>query len=166
MIDYFCAGVAVFSALLAAFISDVRAAVLWLWVAGLAVGGVFLAMNAEVLAVIQWVVSTLVALAFIYYAVMLGEYGIEDGRSSRARMIQCLVPVAMGLSFVGMLAFGAGSKFFSSIQETGVLPLQNAEGVGRRLTGEYLLAVELLGLTLFLSIVGSGVLGRPDVREE
>ena len=58
---WICSALAVTAAAFAAFVRDLRRAVLALWIASLAVGGVYLSLNAELLAVVQWIASTLVA---------------------------------------------------------------------------------------------------------
>src|SRR5688500_17716981 len=74
MMGWIFAGVTLAAALMATFVGHMRRAILALWVAGLGVGGMYLTVGAEFLAIIQWIVSTLVTISFVFFAVMFGEY--------------------------------------------------------------------------------------------
>ncbi|MGZ3698551.1 MAG: hypothetical protein ACXWP5_10475, partial [Bdellovibrionota bacterium] len=71
-------GVTLSACATATLVGNIRRAALALWVASLGVGGIYLTMGAELLAVIQWVVSTLVAISFVFFSVMFGEYHQKD----------------------------------------------------------------------------------------
>jgi NADH:ubiquinone oxidoreductase subunit 6 (subunit J) len=166
MILWVCAGVLVLSAFLAAVMSDVRSATLWLWVAGLGAGGVYLSVGAELLAVIQWIVATVVAIGFVFYSVMFGEFGSQAREKPVRQLIQSVLPIGVGLIFEGMLWLGSGPGFLGMPMIQGVPQAQDLSGTGRVLARDHLLSVEILGLILLLLVVGSGVIARPDVVSE
>src|SRR5262245_19689582 len=106
MIETISAAVALAAALAATFVGDVRKAILALWIAGIGVGGLYLSIGAELLAVVQWVISTLVAIAFIFYGVMYGELGAPDSRPIGKRLTEAVLPVLIGGSFAGVVWLG------------------------------------------------------------
>lgn len=157
--------IALVGAFLATFLYDVRGSILALWVTGLGVGGLFLSMGAEVLAIILWIVSTLVAISFMFYAVTFGEYGIRDSRPWKNRLIAAILPVLCGGLFVTLIWLGSkdlvGDHFARAV--TLKEPIENLQILGEKISKDHLLALEILGLCLFLVVVGTGVVSRPEV---
>src|SRR3989344_6991442 len=66
-------GVAIGAAVISAIIDSLRSAALFLWLCGIAMGGIYLSFGAEYLAFVQWVLSTITALSFVFYSVLFGE---------------------------------------------------------------------------------------------
>jgi NADH:ubiquinone oxidoreductase subunit 6 (subunit J) len=160
---WICSGLALVAGGAACFVADIKRAVLSLWVAGLAVGGIYLSVGAELLAVVQWIVATIVAMSFIFYSVMFGEYGKRDPRPLLEKAKGLILPLLIGVAFVGILAI-TGQLTNSEIQPAATPAAgQSLLDLGRRLASEHLLSLEVLGLSLFLVIVGSGVIARPEV---
>jgi NADH:ubiquinone oxidoreductase subunit 6 (subunit J) len=155
------------AAVLATFVSDVRRAVIALWLCGLGMGGIFLSVGAELLAITQWIVSTLVVISFIFYAVMFGEFGVSDERPLKARLQGLVMPLIAGAAFAAAAWIGAGMLHgdVTAIEAPTTTSGSPTAEVGRRLTEENWLSLEVLGLTLFLVIVGSGIVARPEVRD-
>lgn len=148
------------SALVATFVGDLRRAVLALWVAGLGVGAIYLTLGAEVLAIIQWIVSTLVAISFVFFSAMFGEYGPGDGLRFDRHMVKAGLGVLVGGAFAWVIWFATESLPDGAMGV--VAEGTDVEALGRALTGQHLLSLEVLALTLFLVLVGGGVLARPD----
>lgn len=172
MIAVVFAAVALVAAAVAAFVSDIRRATLALWVAGLAAGCIFLTIGAEALAVIQWVLSTLVAISFIFFSVMFGEYG-QGGAdfkgwrtlpvAEKRRLLIAAGAVFMGFAFSWLVWRAAGPLPLDllAVPTAG----NDLQALGRVLTEEHLLSLEVLALTLFLVLVGGGVIARPESGE-
>jgi NADH:ubiquinone oxidoreductase subunit 6 (subunit J) len=80
------------SAIYATVAGDTKRSILSLWFAGLSVGGLYLSWGAEFLAVLQWILSTLVAISFLFYAVMFGEYGAKDPRDWKKGRLTLFFP--------------------------------------------------------------------------
>jgi NADH:ubiquinone oxidoreductase subunit 6 (subunit J) len=158
------AGITLGAAGLAAFVGDIRRAVLSLWVAGLGIGAVYLLLGAEVLAIVQWIVSTLVAISFIFYSAMYGEYGPGEGMKLDRSLIKSGLGLAAGAAFAWVIWIGAGQVS----EEKMLLPAEGSDvaALGRTLTQQHLLSLEVLALTLFLVLVGGGVIARPDAGSE
>lgn len=158
------------SAAFATFWSDVKGAVLALWACGLATGGLFLSMGAELLAVVQWIVCTVVAITFVFYSITFGEYGVRDTRKLGARLVTAILPVILGAGFA--LVLWAGMSPLEGVPQgfdlsAGVSgQILSTQELGRSFVHDHFLAVELLALLLFVVIVGAGVIARPDEQEK
>lgn len=173
MIFWICCALVLGGAAMACFVGDLRRAVLALWVCSLGVGGLYLFMGAELLAIIQWIVSTLISIAFVFYAVMFGEYGVNDRRPLPRRIIDAIQPVALGLAFTAVIWLGGGhlsgvvaeaGASFPHAPDGSSMAGQDLAVLGKALAEDHLLSLEILALTLFLVIVGSGVVARPETR--
>jgi NADH:ubiquinone oxidoreductase subunit 6 (subunit J) len=148
----------------ATFVGDIRRAVLSLWVAGLGIGAIYLTLGAELLAVVQWIVSTLVAISFVFFSVMFGEYGQKQKMQLDRRLIKVLLAVLLGLAFAWVVWFGSGRYPDELLAQ----PMEGTDlaAIGKTLTGQHLLSLEVLALTLFLVLVGGGVIARPDEQND
>lgn len=161
MIGWIFAGITLGAALMATFVSPIRRAILALWVVGLGVGAIYLTVGAEFLAIIQWIVSTLVTISFVFFSVMFGEYNPpkEQSKKSASQGVLLLaLSVILGLSFSAIIWLGA-----ESLPETAFVVEPKSgdlSSLGRVLTHENLLSLEVLALTLFLVLVGGGVVAR------
>ena len=151
------------SALAATFLSDIKLAALSLWFVGLAAGGLYLSLGAEFLAITQWIVSTLICGSLTFYSVMFGEYGRTDSRPLSRKMSSAVLPVLAG-GAVAWAIWSTGTQL-GSLQ---VVPAQASDllSLGRKLADENFLALEILALTLFLVVVGAGVVVRPERRQQ
>lgn len=166
-VNWMFGSLAVLGVAQATFDSQPWRSILSLWVAGVCVGGIFLNVGAEFLAIVQWIVSTLIAISFVFFSVMFGEYrgAASEGEvkeSRRERLIFGLVSGFLGLSFAFVI--GLGSSGFSVDSAPGSSQ-PSLSVLGRKLTQEHLLSLEVLGLALFLILVGSGVIARSEGDE-
>ena len=187
---YFFAGLTIFAAVLATLLPRTKHALLALWVVGLGVGGIYLSVGAEVLAIIQCIQSTLVTIAFVFFAVMFGEFAPPQGGSeapptgarkkvlgifykpglnrpgqNRKDQLFLILSFLLGASFVVVIWLGtqgmpAGVQIGSNANaEDGI------HALGHILAQDHLLSLEVLGLTLFLVLIGGGVIARLDRPE-
>jgi NADH:ubiquinone oxidoreductase subunit 6 (subunit J) len=162
-IFWICGALMLLASLVATFAGDVRVSILALGLAGLAAGGLHLSLGAELLAVIQWIVSTLITLALLTYSVTYGEFGVQDARKKSQRAIDALFPVLLGGTLTGVIWLGTRHLPIAGVVEVG--PPEGIAKVGRALLDGHILSLELLAVLLLLVIVGSGVLSRPDRGE-
>ncbi|HTL13288.1 MAG TPA: NADH-quinone oxidoreductase subunit J [Bdellovibrionota bacterium] len=154
---WICSFLAIGAAVAASFFSELKRAALALWVCALALGGVYLSLGAEYLAIVQWIVSTLGVAAFVFFSVLLGS---RDGKHDWAKYLA----VAGALVLLGGIIWMTVRDFVPSVvwdKDHGGMV-----GLGNALVTEYLLPVEILALTLFLVVVGAGVITRPEDRGE
>jgi len=161
---WLCSFLTLGGALVATLAGDVRISILALWLAGFGAGGIYLSLGAELLAVLQWVVSTLITLSFIFYAVTYGEYGTPDPRSLPKRAVGGIFPILLGGSFSAVLWLG--TRHLPSAGAFVPADGLNLAGVGKTLVSKHLLSLELLVVLLFLVIVGAGVVARPESEEK
>jgi NADH:ubiquinone oxidoreductase subunit 6 (subunit J) len=155
--------VIVLAAIIAIFAADVRRAILALWAVGLSAGGIYLSVGAELLAVIQWIVSTVVTIVFFSFSSMFhgadkSEGDSVAGMSGFARNIPAAVmAVSIGVGFAAVVELGLGGiGEFLGPDGGGVAVVGNAIMV------EHLLSLEMTALTLFLALIGGATIARPE----
>lgn len=161
MIGWVFAAITLSAVLMATFVNHMRRAILALWVAGLGVGAMYLTVGAEFLAIIQWIISTLVTISFVFFSVMFGEYNApKEKEQKKNRWILTVLSLFLGAGFAAIIWLGAGN-----LPEAGLIePAQPSDLnlVGKVLTQDNLLSLEVLALTLFLVLVGGGVVSRSE----
>jgi NADH:ubiquinone oxidoreductase subunit 6 (subunit J) len=170
IISWAFAAIAFGAALVATILPDMRRASLALWVVGLGVGAVYLTVGAELLAVIQWILSTVIAVSLVFFSVMFGEYGAKREKPDKRAIGRIAMGGALAALLVVALALGLGGALQSSPLETPLtspnVPASDLAAVGKALAERHFLSLEILALTLFLVLVGGGVLARPDRAQE
>jgi NADH:ubiquinone oxidoreductase subunit 6 (subunit J) len=164
MIGWIFAGITLSAGIMATFEKKMRRAILALWVAGIGVGAMYLTVGAEFLAIIQWIVSTLVTISFVFFSVMFGEFNAPPARSEKkgSQLILAL-SILLGATFTAIIWLGARELPEISM----VLSKEGGDlaSVGKMLTQDNLLSLEVLALILFLVLLGGGVVARSDGGE-
>jgi NADH:ubiquinone oxidoreductase subunit 6 (subunit J) len=166
---------AVGGAALAVILRDIRRASLAVWVAGLGVGAIEMSLGAEALAVSQWVLSTVALVVFILFAVSFGEYRFDSEKKPAAgavlsegrfwRLARVAGPALLGFAFMGVVVFG-----YVPLEKRGALPAPpqvapaatDLGAIAGSLLRENFVALEAVGLLLFLTLVGAGMVARPE----
>ncbi len=150
------------AAAVATFIEPMRRAILALWIAGLALGALFLYQGSEFLALLQWLIASLLTISFMFFVVMFGEFDtVQDSPPGTLfEKLRWVVPSILGLGFAWLIA--------STVQ---LIPIHeeirpDLMAIGQCLIDEYFLAFEILGLFLLLVLVGAGVTARPFVGQK
>jgi NADH:ubiquinone oxidoreductase subunit 6 (subunit J) len=162
MIPWVFAALTFLAAVVASFAQDLRRSHLALWVAGLSAGALYLTLGAELLAIVQWIVSTLVTISLLFFSAMFGstQERKRSGESVVRKILPVLLPMLLGLLFAAIVWHGGGM-----IPDEALTPTQESNGLhalGKALSGRHLLSLEVLALTLFLVLVGGGVVARPE----
>src|ERR1700761_6658818 len=98
MMVWIFAGITLSAVLLATFVNQMRRAILALWVAGLGIGALYLTIGAEFLAIIQWIVSTLVTISFVFFAVMFGEFNSVQSKKQGTGYVLRILCILLGFS--------------------------------------------------------------------
>jgi NADH:ubiquinone oxidoreductase subunit 6 (subunit J) len=171
MISWIFSAIALGAALTATLVQGMRRAILSLWIAGIATGCIFLTVGAETLAVIQWIISTLVAIALFFFAVMFGEYESKqpelahEKRSLREKLdrktvVSALIATVIGAAFA--LIIYLGSSDLSVGQAPTPAAGNDLASLGKVMVENHIISLEVLALTLFLILVGGGVVARPE----
>jgi NADH:ubiquinone oxidoreductase subunit 6 (subunit J) len=155
--------VAMVAVCVASFVSHIRHAILALWVAGLSTGALYLVLGVELLAVVQWVMSTLVTIAFIFFSVMFGEYGRmsqeKNFKKSSEGILFILLSSLLGGVFSWVMIRGSKDlpgAFEFQFQKTDL----DLGSFGSLLVQDHWLSLEVIALTLFLVLIGGGVAAR------
>jgi NADH:ubiquinone oxidoreductase subunit 6 (subunit J) len=161
MITWVFSGISLAAVVIAVFERQMKRAILALWVAGIGTGALYLSLGAEFLAIIQWIVATLVAISFMFFSVMFGEYHAAP-KKDRTRKNYLLIGCALliGGVFTGMI--GMSSEWVLLGQRNLVAQESDLLSLGRQLTRDHLLALEVLAFTLFLTLIGGGVIVRSE----
>ncbi len=170
MISWIFSVIALGGALTATAVQGMRRAILALWITGLAMGCVFLTVGAETLAILQWIISTLVAIALFFFAVMFGEYESEKREHApfyktlnRKMVVSAIIATVIGLAFAAIIHLGASD--FSIAQTPAPASGNDLASLGKVIVENHILSLEVLALTLFLILVGGGVVARPESTE-
>lgn len=150
------------SAGFAVCVSDVKRAALALWMTGLGVGALFLGLGAETLGIAQWILSTLIAITFVFYSVMFGEYEGAQRELPRLPWLAWAATISLGAGFVAVLWFASRHLDLFAGLTAAQVDRGALVALGRSIIENHLISLELLGLTLFLVMVGVGVVARPE----
>lgn len=161
------AGLTLGAALMATFASNIKRAILALWVVGLGIGAVYLTVGAEFLAIIQCMVSTLVTISLIFFSVMFGEYQTHPEtpakRLTSVDILRTVLSLLLGTGFAGVIWLGVKDLPQEVLTQSG--SGNDLGALGRALTQDNLLSLEVLALILFLVLVGGGVIARLEKSE-
>src|SRR3954463_9439017 len=103
MIPWVFASLTFISAAFASFAPDLRRSNLALWVAGLSAGALYLTLGAELLAIVQWIVSTLVTISLLFFSSMYGAPQSKAGKWDARRVLRTGLPVLLGLLFAAII---------------------------------------------------------------
>ena len=160
---------------LAVLLRDIRRAALAVWVAGLGVGAVEMSLGAEALAVSQWILSTVAVVTFVLFAVSFGEYRFDQAEKATAGAVapegrfwtvaRAAGPALLGFAFMGVIVFG-----YAPLEKRGGLPAPaqavpaatDLGAIAGSLLHENFVALEAVALLLFLTLVGAGMVARPE----
>ena len=160
MADAFTVLCAIF-AVVATFSTNFKTSVLSLWMSGLAAGGLYLTLGTDTLAVIQWISATLVAVSFVFFSMMFGEFSEQPGEyKNLKKTAKNLVFILLGGGFAAVVYVGIQT----GLKESGpTIPLTgDLSSMGKIIPDYHFLSFEVLALLLFLVLVGGGVIARPD----
>jgi len=153
--------VSVFFAVMACAGLSSKRTICFLWLCGLGVGGIFLSLGAEFLALVQWMTATLLLMVMSYLSMLLKDGETQTKRMKRTRVFVTLggvVTVAVIASIdVGTLsAFGPNTE----LEKGGIM------SVAQLLVGKYAVTFGVFCVLVFVSIVGIGTNFRPMERNK
>lgn len=151
---------AVIAAVIAVALSDMRKTIMASWVASMSAGALFLAYGAEYLAVVQWTIGTLIAISFLVYASLFGEYAAIDKRVGRKKAFDAIPALVIGGSFLAIVSIAIFGK---SVGSDG--PVLDLAATGQSLAERHLISLELIAFLLLAVLIGAGVIGRAETFE-
>jgi NADH:ubiquinone oxidoreductase subunit 6 (subunit J) len=167
MLSWIFSAIALGAALTATVVTSMQRAILSLWIAGLAMGCLFLTLGAETIAILQWIISTLVAISLFFFAVMFGEYERETKSPTlfnRKFIVSMILATALGAAFAFIIYLGANELSGGPAITTN--QVNDLASLGKVIVENHIVSLEVLGLTLFLVLVGGGVVARPEATEK
>ncbi len=156
--NYVFAILALVTATLATIAHDLKYSILSMWIAGLATGAIFLTVDAEFLGIVQWIVSTLVAISFVFFGVMFGDFESNEKKKGKANYLMVSCASVLGLSFSALLWLAM--KDNARLEITTDTHAFEIKEVGKALVSTHILSLEVLAITLFLVLVGCGAIAR------
>jgi len=159
MMHWLFAVVLVAASVFATFSKNIRSSILALWICGLGTGAFYLTVGTELLAIVQWIVATIVAISFIFFAVTFGEYSKADNPTGGRSTLFTILGVSIGILLPALLWLGLGPTPDSALGSPA--DASDLGAIGTKLVSENFLSLEILGVSLLVAIVGGGVIARP-----
>jgi NADH:ubiquinone oxidoreductase subunit 6 (subunit J) len=142
------------SACVAAFVQDMRKALLGLWAAGLSAGAMYLTVGQELLAIIQWVSASVATLTLLFSVALYGDPGAKRSMNR----VRAIGPAFMSMGFVILTWFGAVA--FRNDAPVVLNTGSSLATLGQTLLERHLVAVEIVALLFLAATIGAGVLTR------
>ena len=159
---YFCGAVMLLGGVAMVASRSAVGAACWLIVSLLGGAGLFAALHAPFLAVLQVLVYAGAIMVLFLFVIMMLEGPVMQGETKRPRLgglLAVFVPAAAILaSFVLWVQRASLPTFGAVLPEGFGQPMR----VSRLLLGDYLLAFELISVVLLVAIVGALALGRSE----
>jgi len=157
-------GGAILCAAAAGLSKDFRGSAIGIWGAGILLGVYLLTSGAEFLALVLWILSTLSAVGFVFFSLVMGEFGKKPSeepviRQSRRR---ALIPL-LGVFAAGTVFIGLASSGF--VPEAGVSKFEPMALLGVRLVEEHMVTVIAVCFLSFVVLVCAGVVARETGSE-
>lgn len=161
---YSCGAVLLLAAVAVVASRSAVGAACWLILAFLGAAGLFAALQAPFLAVLQVLVYAGAIMVLFLFVIMMLEGPVLPSEASRLRFwlpAAALAPAAVILAVVALWLPRAPLPGFAASLPPGFgQPLQ----VSRLLLVEYVLAFELIAILLLVAMIGALALGRSDRR--
>ncbi len=147
------------------FSTRIRAVILCLWVAGLAVGGIYTLMGAEMLGFMQMIAASLTGASLFFFSMIFGEK-IENNESPKIqKFIHYFMVLAGSTVYAAVLGLGFQSLLKQQLPDDLPFKVIDMNVLGGKLTHDYILSFQIIALTFFIILVGGGVLARPEKTE-
>lgn len=154
---------AVLSAVGVCLSGDYRKSILFLWCVGLAVSGMYLSNHAEFVALVQSISASLICVGFLVFSSSFGGVKKEEGIKVQTRVFSIFASAACALVVSGALIIVERKQFNVFHHELTL----SSDRLGGQMTGsQNLLALIIVVLAVFASLVGSASVSRPEERIE
>lgn len=143
----------------AVFARNFRTSTLAVWGSGMLLGFVFLYLGSEILALGQWMFSTVTAFSFLVHALLFGDL-LEDAPRPKLGWRKTIAPIIGAAAFA--LIIGIGIDDFEQWNFELSPEVFALKDFGKHLIEKHTLALVALSVQLVLAIVGIGVVARAD----
>lgn len=154
----------------------VKRTLLFFWGTGMTLGALYLSLNAEVLAVLQWTLSTSMTGGLVFFALIFGEKEATGGKKTLQEQAKIFLSILLAGVFCGFLAIaffearthevlalprmGNWSSQSSHPQEGGLVSL------GKQLSENNGVSLFVLAVSVLISLIGAGIISRADTESE
>lgn len=145
-----CTVVCLGSALLVTFSSHRQRVGISLWLCGMSAGGMFLSVGAEFIAMIQWTLSTVLGMLYLFYSSLF----LPSEKKSSSTWVMSVVILLLVSMGIFLFALKGIDQFQLKKTATGLGTL------GRRMISQYGIHIHLLALTVFVVIIGTAQISR------
>lgn len=138
--------------------------VLFLIATFISISGHYILMNAQFLAIVNFIVYTGAIMVLFLFVIMLMNLN-GDTEPQKGRLVQFAAIISGGIFFLVILAaFRTANLDTKSIDSAGDIGLIKV--LGKTLFDKYVLPFELSSVLFLATMVGAMVLGKKDVPEE
>ncbi len=153
---YVLATIIVVSALLVVFARDIVHSVLWLAVCFVAIGGLFLTLNADFLAAVQVMVYAGAVCIMVVFGIML----IRRTDMGHSNLFNSQTKIAAAVVAVVIVLCGALSAKTQWLLSGAPVPENTVESIGTLLLSKYVIPFEVAALLLTVALIGAIVLAK------
>lgn len=157
--------------------------IIWFWILGMSVSGYFLWVGSDLVAFLQFILSTLGAIGLYYHSLALGEYvPFEMDRRSRTDSPESAKPVVRSImsrilpallpGFLGVVVAFCVRQALVLLRDSGLVASASfrshhpGAALGGILQSSYLISFEVLGLIFLACFVGAGAMSRSKFGEK
>lgn len=157
--------VIVAAVMIVVFSTQIRAVILCLWLTGLAIGGVYTLMGAEMLGFIQMITASLTGASLFFFSMIFGEKIENDESPKFQKIFHRLAVLAGSAMYSFVLGLGFQSLTRQQLPDDLQFKVVDMNLLGGKLTHDYILSFQIIVLTFFIILIGGGVLARPEKAE-
>jgi NADH:ubiquinone oxidoreductase subunit 6 (subunit J) len=147
------------------FSTRIRAVILCLWLAGLAIGGVYTLMGAEMLGFIQMITASLTGASLFFFSMIFGEKIEHDDNPKLQKILHRLAVLVGSAMYSFVLGLGFQPQLRGQLPDDLPFGVVDMNVLGGKLTHDYVLSFQIIALTFLIILIGGGVLARAEKTE-
>jgi len=156
---YVLMGISILAAIAAVTLRSMFHAALGLIVVLMGIAGLFFALHAEFLAVVQILLYVGAVMTLVIFAIMLTEnLGDKSTRQSNKQSVVALIGV---IAFLGLL-FGVLTRTPWPVKSATVAARIGTFELGEALLGTYVLPFEVISVVLIAALIGAIIIAKKD----
>lgn len=162
---YFLSFVAVLSALMVVFSKNPVYSVLYLIITFFAIGGHYVLMNAEFLAVVHVIVYAGAIMVLFLYVIMLLNLNKET-EPHKSNILKIAAAICSGLLLIVLVGSLKGTEAIAPSQASGVSTIGSVKNLGKVLFTDFLLPFEIASVLLLTAMIGVVMLAKSENKRE
>lgn len=161
---YFLSFVAIFSALLVVFSKNPVYSVLYLIITFFAIGGHYLLLSAEFLAVVHVIVYAGAIMVLFLYVIMYLNLN-RDTEPHKSNILKISAAICAGLLMIVLVGSLKGAAIISAQHPESGVEIGTIENLGKVLFTDFLLPFEISSILLLAAMVGVVMLGKSELHK-